>query len=121
MALLGRKIVVGFDGSDASRRALDAAADLAGYASTLAVVTVQTRAGGHGVSAEARAQLMRRHMEARYHETCGEAADQLVEAAAELGADLLVVGRSRNPVRALLGSVSSRVVRRAACDVLVVR
>jgi nucleotide-binding universal stress UspA family protein len=122
MSARPRRIVVGYDGSDASRRALDAAADLVGYGSTLAVVTVQTGEVGRGAASEARARLLNRHVEARYHEPAGEPAEQLVETATELGADLVVVGRrNRGPLRALLGSVSSRVVRRAPCDVLVVR
>lgn len=117
-----RRIVVGYDGSEASRRALEAAADLVGYGSTLAVVTVTNDQVGSWASGDAHARLLDRHVEARYHETSGEPAEQLVEKATELGADLLVVGRrNRNPLRMLLGSVSSRVVRRAACDVLVVR
>ena len=112
-AIRARRIVVGYDGSDASRRALDAAADLVGYGSTLAVVMVETGELDASVSGDARARLVRRHVEARYHETSGEPAEQLVEKATELGADLLVC--------ALLGPVSSRVVRRAPCDVLVVR
>jgi len=122
MAAHARRIVVGFDGSDAAGRALAAAADLVGYGSTLAVVTVHNGAPDRRAAAAAREQLQRRHVEARYHETYGEPAEQLVEKAQELEADLLVVGRrSRSPLRALLGSVSSKVVRRAPCDVLVVR
>ena len=114
--------MVGYDGSESSRRALDAAADLVGYGSTLTVVTVKTGEVGSWATGDAHERLLRRHVEARYHEATGEAAEQLVEKASELEVDLLVVGRrSRNPLRALLGSVSSRVVRRAPCDVLVVR
>ena len=117
-----RRIVVGYDGSDSSRRALDAAADLVGYGSTLSVVTVQTGEVGRVVAADARARLLTRHVEAHYHEPTGEPAEQLVDTATKLGADLVVVGRrNRSPLRSLLGSVSSRVVRRAGCDVLVVR
>jgi nucleotide-binding universal stress UspA family protein len=121
MAGRARKILVGYDGSAAAGRALDAAADLVGYGSTLAVVTVQNGVLGGSVSAGARAQLQRRHVEARYHQPSGEPAEQLVEAARKLGVDLVVVGRRDLPLRGLLGSVSSRVVRRAGCDVLVVR
>jgi nucleotide-binding universal stress UspA family protein len=122
MAARPRRIMVGYDGSDSSRRALDAAADLAGYGSTLSVVTVTSSSVGSWVTGDAHARLLNRHVEARYHETTGEPAEQLVEKASELGADLVVVGRrNRNPLRMLLGSVSSRVVRRAPCDVLVVR
>ena len=117
-----RRILVGYDGSEAAGRALDAAADLTGYGSTLAVVTVQNGELRGSVSAQAREQLQRRHVQARYHEPSGEAAEQLVEAARELEADLVVVGRrDRKPLRGLLGSVSWKVVRRAPCDVLVVR
>jgi nucleotide-binding universal stress UspA family protein len=122
MAARPRKIVVGYDGSEASRRALDAAADLVGYGSTLSVVTVQNPEVGRAAAGEARSLLQARQVQALYHEPVGEAAEQLVETAAALGADLVVVGRrNRTPLRSLLGSVSSRVVRRARCDVLVVR
>jgi nucleotide-binding universal stress UspA family protein len=122
MSARPRRIVVGYDGSEASRRALDAAADLVGYGSTLSVVTVRNGEVDREISRNAREHLQLRHVEARYHEPAGEAAEQLVEAATAVGADLLVVGRrNRSPLRALLGSVSSRVVRRAPCDVLVVR
>src|SRR5215210_8297882 len=122
MSARPRRFVIGYDGSESSRRALDAAADLVGYGSTLAVVTVTNAHVGSWATGDARALLLERHVEARYHETSGEAAEQLVEKATELGADLVVVGRrSRNPLRSLLGSVSSRVVRRASCDVLIVR
>jgi nucleotide-binding universal stress UspA family protein len=122
MAARPRRIVVGYDGSDASRRALDAAADLVGYGSTLAVVTVQNGEVGRAAASDARDRLLNRHVEAQYHEPTGEPAERLVDTATQLGADLVVVGRrNRGPLRALLGSVSSRVVRRAQCDVLVVR
>jgi nucleotide-binding universal stress UspA family protein len=49
-------------------------------------------------------------------------ADGLVEKAAEVSADLIIVGTHRRGplLRALLGSVSRRVVDRAPCPVLVV-
>ncbi len=111
MAPRPRKIMVGYDGSDAGRRALDAAADLVGYGSTLTVVTVQTGEVGRSDGKEARDRLRHRHVEAHYHEPTGEPGEQLVESAWEHGADLVVVG----------GSASARVLRRAPCDVLVVR
>jgi nucleotide-binding universal stress UspA family protein len=111
--------MVGYDGSDAAMRALDVAAGLAGYGSTLSVVTVRTEELDGSVAADARELLQGRLVEAGYHETTGEPAKQLVKKAHELRADLLVIGR-RNGTP-LLGSVSSKVVRRAGCDVLVVR
>ena len=122
MATRPQRILVGYDGSEAAERALAAAADLVGYGSTLSVVTVHNGEIDHSTTADAREQLQRRHVGARYHEVHGEPAEQLVAKARELGADLLVVGRrSRKPIRAPLGSVSAKVVRRCPCDVLVVR
>ena len=42
MAAQPKRIVVGFDGTEGSRRALDAASQLMGYGSTLTVVRVRT-------------------------------------------------------------------------------
>jgi nucleotide-binding universal stress UspA family protein len=123
MAVRPRKIVVGYDGSEAGRRALEVAADLAGYGSTLSVVTVRTRDLGPSIAQDARERLLRRHVEARYLEPTGEPAETLVETARQLDADLVVVGRRDHNAlqRLMLGSVSAKVVRRASCDVLVVR
>lgn len=122
MAMRPRRIMVGYDGSDGAGRALEAAADLAGYGSTLAVVTVHTSEPDRSTTATAREQLLRRQVEARYHETGGEPAEALLEKARELEADLIVVGRRNGgPLPAPIGSVSSKVVRNAPCDVLVVR
>jgi nucleotide-binding universal stress UspA family protein len=130
MAARPRKIVVGYDGSEASRRALDAAADLSGYGSTLAVVCVESgprntdnlaHAARAGVLDQAHEHLLERHISARYLRPIGDAAEELVGTARELDADLLVVGRrDRGAIGRLVGSVSAKVVRRAPCDVLVV-
>lgn len=124
MAAQPRKIIVGYDDSEASQRALDRAADLAGYGSTLTVVSVAHEDGelsGEHL-ATARERLLSRHVTATYLQPVGEPADELVAAATELGADLVVVGRrSKGPLtRVVLGSVSGDVARRAPCDVLVV-
>jgi nucleotide-binding universal stress UspA family protein len=120
MAGQPRRILVGFDGSDSSRRALDAAADLAGYGSTLAVVYVRSDAASGGDTVDlAREQLLRRHVVARYLEADGNPASEIVDAARAFDADLVVVGR-RSALRRLVGSVSTAVVRGAPCDVLVV-
>ena len=127
MAARAQNVVVGYDGSDSARRALDRAADLVdGYGSTLAVVSVAARdARGQAESliGEARERLHARQVTARYVEPVGDPAEMLVEAADDLGADLLVVGRRDHNAlqRLVLGSVSSQVLRRAGCDVLVVR
>lgn len=125
MAAHARRILVGFDGSDAAQRALDAAAGLIGYGSTLAVANVAPK-GAHTaniVLSEAREHLLERHLRATYLPLYGDPADELIGAAHELDVDLVVIG-SRNHTgnrRPALGSVSGDVVRRAPCDVLVVR
>lgn len=53
----------------------------------------------------------------------GEPAAALLTAASERNADLIVIGalRDNSIAERLLGTVASEVVRRAACDVLIVR
>lgn len=123
MAEHARRIVVGYDDSEAARRALDRAAALAGYGSTLTVVNVTPGPPDPEVLATARERLVRRLVGATYLQPVGEPAEEIVAAAKGLEADLVVVGRRNgNPLRRfLLGSVSAKVVRNAPCDVLVVR
>jgi nucleotide-binding universal stress UspA family protein len=132
------KIVVGYDGSDASKRALERAAQLAGDTDKIVVVAaaehlVRTgiETGSHLDPSEVKRRLSDldeakrffsdRDMEAELVEAQGDPGAVIVHSAQD--ADLVVVGsRGLNPIqRMLLGSVSSKVVHRAACDVLVVR
>jgi nucleotide-binding universal stress UspA family protein len=57
------------------------------------------------------------------HLSLGGAADQIVDIAADLDVDLVIVGTHarRGAARLLLGSVAEQVVRRAGCPVLVER
>jgi nucleotide-binding universal stress UspA family protein len=125
MASQARKILIGFDGSEASRRALDVAARLTGYGSTLAVVSVSCggNGGAAGLLGEAHERLLGHQVAATYLEKIGEPAEEIVEAARDLGADLVVVGRraGRSGEEPVPGSVSAAVVRTAPCDVLVIR
>jgi nucleotide-binding universal stress UspA family protein len=135
------RIVVGFDGSEHSRKALARAAEIADGA-TLAVVVAANVArlmrdpsGGASpvdpADAEARTRALaeaREYLEARgingvFIEGHGNPADVIVEEAEESGADLIVVGtRGLNAAKRLvMGSVSTNVVHHAPCDVLVVR
>jgi nucleotide-binding universal stress UspA family protein len=123
MAAQPRRILVAYDASDAARRALDRAADLAGYGSWLTVVCVARDGEPYqeGPLDEAREHLVGRHVPATYLQPVGEPAAELVAAARRLGVDLVVVGRRTRSLRRLvLGSVSAKVVRHASCDVLVV-
>ncbi len=132
------KLVVGYDGSDAAQRALARAADLAGDDSEVVVVAAAEPRASAGITEgahldpseierrrkdldEAKAFLSQRGIQAVTIEAQGDPGDVIVEAAKD--ADLAVVGsRGLNPLqRLLLGSVSSKVVHRAECDVLVVR
>ena len=124
MSAQPRRIIVGYDDSESAQRALDRAADLTGYGSTLTVVSVAPEGVRYaeGPLESARERLLHRHVTATYLQPVGEAAAELVEAARELEADLVVVGRrSRSLRRLVLGSVSDEVVRHAPCDVLVVQ
>lgn len=133
------RIVVGFDGSEHARKALERAAEIAGGA-TIAVVSAaapQRLLRDPGVSpedpadVEARTQALaqaRTYLEGKglsgvYVEGHGNPADVIVQEAEESGADLIVVGtRGLNAAqRVFMGSVSTNVVHHAPCDVLVVR
>lgn len=135
------RIVVGFDGSEHSRKALDRAAEIA-HGATLAIVSaaniqrlMRDPAGGTSpvdpADAEARTNALaeaRKYVEDHglkgvFIEGHGNPADVLVQEAEESGADLIVVGtRGLNAAqRAFMGSVSTNVVHHATCDVLVVR
>jgi nucleotide-binding universal stress UspA family protein len=132
------KNVVGYDGSDHSKRALERAAAMAGDGDQIVVVAaaeprVDTgiTEGGHLNPAEveqrrrdleeARAFLSERGIDAETILGQGDPGSVIVNAAKD--ADLVIVGsRGLNRVqRLLMGSVSSKVVHRAPSDVLVVR
>ena len=136
-----RKIVVAYDGSEHARRALERAAVLAREGASVTVIAVadaEPVPAGRGPATapvlmvaaerqraleEAKALLAERGVEAETAEAFGDAGHAIAEEAKRQGADLVVVGtRGRNVVeRLLLGSVSTKVVHEAPCDVLVVR
>jgi nucleotide-binding universal stress UspA family protein len=132
------KIVVGYDGSDGAKRALDKAAALAGDGGEIVVVAAAEITARSGITSgayldpseierkrkdleEAQAYLGERNVRVDTIEAQGDPGDVIVDAAKD--ADLVVVGsRGLNPLqRILMGSVSSKVVQRAESDVLVVR
>lgn len=135
-----RSIVVGYDGSDAAKRALERAGELAkdGVAVTVVnavYVPVPTGRGPAPVPDpvdlrdssraldEAKGFLAGRGITPRLVQGHGDPADVIVEEAKEVGADLIIVGTHGKNVaeRLVLGSVSTKVVHHAPCDVLVVR
>ncbi len=135
-----KTIVVGYDGSEASGRALSRVADLAAaFGSTVIVTSVApvmtgTSHGGGSVDPtdppeaheslldSAKQILADRGVPAEVVLAMGDPADAIVQLAEERGADLIAVG-TREPglLERLLGhSVSSSVQRHAHCDVLIV-
>jgi nucleotide-binding universal stress UspA family protein len=135
------KLVVGYDGSDHARRALEKASGLAGDDTVVVVSVVPTSppaARGpaavetrqlevhHDQLQEAKTLLAGHGVQARLIETLGgpmgDVADALMHVARDEGADLIVVGaRGLNVLqRLVLGSVTDKLVHEAEFDVLVV-
>jgi nucleotide-binding universal stress UspA family protein len=137
-----KTIVVGIDDSEASKRALRRAADLAVATSAKLVVTsaapvLTGMAAGHGIGPydpadsreahqiellHAKDYLAERGVPAEIDLELGEAAEAVVSAAEKHEADLIVVGTREPGIlgRLLVGSVSQAVARKSHCDVLIV-
>jgi nucleotide-binding universal stress UspA family protein len=135
-----KTIVLGFDDTEPSKRALDRAAELAeAFGAKLIVTSVAPLLIGAGRSAgptdpvdspaehkreleDARNLLGEHKVDAEYVTAVGEPADTIVDVARDRGADMIVVGtREPGVVQRLLGqSVSDSVAHHAECDVLIV-
>jgi nucleotide-binding universal stress UspA family protein len=123
-------IVVAYNDTNDSDRALEKAAELANLSGAKVVVTsvVPVMVGGEPSEEagfelqQADAKLRALGIEAELVEAAGEIAEAIVEVADSRGADLIVVGtRELSHVERLLGhSVSEGVQRMARCDVLIV-
>ena len=136
-----RKILIGYDGSAAGRKAFDAALDLAAkhggelyvlsVARTLDVpddveaeaVIENSRHYHRRLLAELRPLAAAKGVTAHFEVTVGHPAEQIIFDADRHGVDLIVVGdRGRSKfTRLLLGSVSKQVTEHAGRPVLVVR
>ena len=129
------RILVGYNGSDASRRALVHAAELAGRGGEVDVINViaaqpvsaRVDALGDGerrhqrnLLREARSLLREWDVRMGAVQAVGDPTTEIRAAAEDSGARVIVVGRGNGMRRLIKGSVSTRLVRRAPCDVLVV-
>ena len=133
------KILVAYDGSDGAKRALEQAAELGHNGASVSVVSVAEPLPQFGRAAamlgpeedeerkrelrEAKSVLAGKGIDASLVERKGDAATMIIEEADNEGVEMIVMGtRGLNTAqRWLLGSVSSKVVEHAPCNVLVVR
>jgi nucleotide-binding universal stress UspA family protein len=133
------KILVAYDGSDGAKRALDQAAELAHNGASVSVVSVAELLPQFGRAApmlvpeedeerkqelrEAKAALAGKGIDASIVERKGDAATMIIGEAEHENAEVIVMGtRGLNSAqRWLLGSVSSKVVEHAPCNVMIVR
>jgi nucleotide-binding universal stress UspA family protein len=133
------KILVAYDGSESAQRALVHAAELATNGAAVSVISVAEPLPQFGRAApmmlpeedeerrheldDAKATLAAKGIEAAVVERKGDAATMIVDEAERESVDMIVMGtRGLNTTkRWLMGSVSSRVVQHAPCNVLVVR
>ena len=122
-------IVLAYNDTEASNRALERAAQLATlYDAKLVVTSVTPVAVGTAPSMEPGAELQKaaallreQGVEAELVEAIGDIASAIVEAAETHDAGLIVIGtREPSQVERMLGhSVSESVQRMAHCDVLI--
>jgi nucleotide-binding universal stress UspA family protein len=135
-----KTIVVGYDGTEASERALARAGDIAAaFGASVVVTSVSSLMTGasHGggsvdptdspdehdaLLTEAQAKLAEKGIEAAAVLGVGDPAEAIVQLAEERNADLIVVGTHEPGFfeRVLGHSVSAAVQRHARCDVLIV-
>ena len=136
-----RKILLGYDGSEASKKAFDAACNLAlrdnaelwvlsvarppeiGDEVETEAVIENSRRHHQRLLAELKATVTGKKIKAHFEVTVGHPAEQIIYDADRHGVDLIVVGdRGRSKFsRLLLGSVSRQVTEHADRPVLVVR
>jgi nucleotide-binding universal stress UspA family protein len=138
-----RRILVGLDGSEGSRRALDCALDLAeltgaalhalsveehlpAFAGTVGEVQDAQRFANQyfrGIHEEAAALAARRGRALTHEIVPGHVAQTLMRVAREGGFDLIILGHAGHSALAhlFLGSTADRVVEHAQCAVLIVR
>jgi nucleotide-binding universal stress UspA family protein len=144
-----KSIVVGTDGSDTAKKAVQEAADLAGaVGAAINLVSAYVPVSNQRLREEARQapddvqwqvtpredvdQMLEEAEEqvteagvkdVNKHAREGDPADAILDVAEEVGADLIIVGNKgmSGAKRFLLGSVPNKVSHHAPCSVLIVR
>ncbi|MEA2123841.1 MAG: hypothetical protein QOI80_623 [Solirubrobacteraceae bacterium] len=144
-----KSIVVGTDGSDTAKKAVQEAADLAGaVGAAINLVSAYVPVSNQRLREEARQapddvqwQVTPREdvdkmledaeeqvtgtgvKDVNKHAREGDPADAILDVAEEVGADLIIVGNKgmSGAKRFLLGSVPNKVSHHAPCSVLIVR
>lgn len=136
-----RRILVGYDGSEASRKAFDTACDLAAkHGAELFVLSVarppdvaddveteavieNSRRYHRRLLAELKPTVASKGVKAHFEVGVGHPAEQIIYDADRHDVDLIVVGSRGHSkfTRLLLGSISKQVVQYAGRAVLVVR
>lgn len=129
------KILIGYDGSEAAKRALVHAAELVGRGGSVDVINVITaqpvsarletlsdgeRNRQRRLLREAKTLLGEWDVGMTAVKAVGDPATEIRAAAERSGAGIIVVGRGSGLRRLIHGSVSTRLVRQAPSDVLVV-
>jgi nucleotide-binding universal stress UspA family protein len=141
---MGEAIVVGTDGSETAKAAVNEAIRLAkAFDAELHLVSAYKPLRGAHVSGapagaakvwqplpdsrveailqEASAAVRLRDVPVKTHTSEDEPADALLSVASEVGANLIVVGnRGMQGARRVLGSVPNKVAHHASCNVLIV-
>jgi nucleotide-binding universal stress UspA family protein len=135
------RILVGYDGSEASKLAFAAAGDVARkYSARLRVIAVVRPPDfGEEVETEAVIEHSRRHyrqvlqrlqdqgagavLEAEFDVVVGHPAQRIVQEAEQWGAKLIVLGHRGHGLMGhwLVGSVAKQVMHHAPCAVLIAR
>lgn len=121
------KILVPTAGYRHSQRALDVAVDIVkkegGEITSLYVGSDADAATGNKILEEARLRAEASGVKTDVKYVTGNVADAIINAANEGGYALIIIGATEHPkyYTALLGNIADSVVKRAPCDVLVIR
>jgi nucleotide-binding universal stress UspA family protein len=136
-----RRILVGYDSSEQSEKAVTLAISLAAALDSKVLIFAVARPPEPATSVELHAVLddIRQHYEESFRRileaaksagvdlatevAVGHPAEQIIHKAEVFGADLVIVGRRGTSLfeKWILGSVSERVLRYAPCPVMVMR